>query len=139
VEKEFDDPARRDWDGIGWKLELWMQPRVQDTIVVTGKRAPEETTLQGDFIKRENLRVTWTHDWSDRVETALAGSFGRDTYEESINDREDDIYNASLTVNYAFRRWASVYAGYSYDYKDSKVDNLSYTDHTFTIGVDLSL
>jgi hypothetical protein len=139
IDKDFDDSTRKDWDGIGWSLELWMQPRVQDTIVVTGSRKPEETTLQGDFIKRETLKVDWTHNWSERVDTTLGGSIGRDTYEESINGREDDIYSASFTVNYAFRRWAEVYAGYIYDDKDSNADGLSYTDHTFKIGVDFSL
>lgn len=139
VDKEFDDPDRKDWDGIGWELELWMQPRDQDTIVIIGSRAPEETTLQGDFIKRETLKVDWTHNWSDRVDTVLGGSIGRDTYEQSFNDRVDDIYGASLRVNYTFRRWANVYTGYRYDNKDSSTDGLSYTDHTFMIGVDLSL
>ena len=68
----------------------------QDTIVVTGSRAPDETTLQGDFIKRETLTSTWTHNWSDRVDTSLGGTIGRDTYEGSLNDREDDIYNISF-------------------------------------------
>ena len=139
VEKSFDDSNRRDWDGIGWKLDLWMQPREQDTIVITGTRAPEETTLQGDFIKRENLTATWTHNWSDRIDTNLSGSVGRDTYQGSINDREDDIYNISLRTNYEFRRWAILYASYAWDDKSSNADNLSYTGQTVIFGVDLSL
>jgi predicted porin len=116
-----------------------MQPREQDTIVITGTRAPEETTLQGDFIKRETLTATWTHNWSDRVDTSLGGSVGRDTYEGSINDREDDIYNITLRSNYAFRRWMNVYASYAWDDKNSNADNLSYTGQTIIFGVDLSL
>ena len=139
TEKKFDDPNRRDWDGIGWMLDLWMQPREQDTIVITGSRAPDETTLQGDFIKRETLTATWTHNWSDRVDTSLSGSVGRDTYEGSVNDREDDIYNVTLTTNYEFRRWAIFYASYAWDDKNSNADNLSYTGQTVIFGVDLSL
>jgi polysaccharide biosynthesis protein VpsM len=139
VDKSFDDSARRDWDGLGWSLDLWMQPRPQDTISVTGKRAPEETTLQGDFIKRETLTASWKHDWSDRVYTRLSGTAGRDTYEQSLNDREDDIYNVKIKAGYEFRRWALVYTGYSWDDKDSSTNGLSYTDHTFIVGVDFSL
>jgi len=139
VDKSFDDSARRDWDGIGWSLQLWMQPREQDTIVISGKRAPDETTLQGDFIKRESLTVDWTHDWSDRVNTSLSGTYGRDTYEGSINDREDDIYNVTARVGYGFRRWANVFASYAWDDKNSNADNLSYTGQTIIFGVDLSL
>jgi len=139
IDKSFDSSERQDWDGIGWSLQLWMQPREQDTIVISGKRAPDETTLQGDFIKRESLTVDWTHDWSDRVYTNLSGTAGRDTYEGSLNDREDDIYNVTARVGYQFRRWASFYTSYAWDDKNSNADNLSYTGQTFTIGVDLSL
>jgi hypothetical protein len=139
VDKNFDNPQRTDWDGLGWSVQLQMQPREQDKIIVRSERAPEETTLQGDFIKRESLQVSWIHDWNDRVYTELATLLGRDTYEQSADDREDDIYNVSFRVGYEFRRWVIFYAGYSYDEKDSNVDNLSYTDNVFRIGVDLSL
>jgi hypothetical protein len=139
VEKKFDDPSRSDWDGIGWSLELWMRPREQDTIVVTGSRAPDETSLQGDFIKRETLTTTWTHNWSDRVDTDLSGTVTRETYEGSVNDREDYIYGATARASYNFRRWADMYVSYGYADKDSNADNLSYRQNTFIIGVDLSL
>ena len=139
VDKDFDASERKDWDGVGVSADLWMQPRDHDTIFVQAKREPEETTLQGDFIVREELLAEWTHDWSDRIYTKLSGSIGRDEYKESVNDREDDIYNVSLTFGYEFRRWAEIYAGYSYDDKDSNADDLSYSDNVFLLGVDLSL
>lgn len=139
VDKQFDSSQRKDWDGIGWTVELMMQPRERDSILVRSSRAPEETTLQGDFIKRENLEAVWTHDWSDRVFTDLGTLVGRDTYEQSFDDRQDDIYNVSLKVGYAFRRWAIFSAGYKYDEKDSNAENLSYTENSFNISVDLSL
>jgi hypothetical protein len=139
VDKDFDSSERKDWDGLGWSMSLAMQPREQDTIFVESSRRPEETTLQGDFIKRSKLTARWTHDWSDRVYTELRGLIGQDDYEQSINDREDDIYNISFRVGYEFRRWANIYAGYSYDDKDSNIDGLSYTDNVFMVGVDLSL
>ncbi|HEY6131938.1 MAG TPA: outer membrane beta-barrel protein [Halioglobus sp.] len=139
VDKAFDSPQRKDWDGIGWNVDLLMRPRDQDTVLVRSTREPQETTLQGNFIKRENLEATWTHDWSDRVFTTLGGLIGRDTYEESLNDRKDDIYNVTFRVGYEFRRWVNVYTGYSYDDRDSNAENLSYTDNVFNIGVELSL
>lgn len=139
VDKQFDNTQRKDWNGLGWSVDLVMQPREQDTILVRSIRAPEETSLQGDFIKRENIEVAWTHDWSDRVYSQLGVVLGRDTYEQSSDDRVDDIYNVSARVGYQFRRWANFYAGYSYDNKDSNVEDLSYTDNVFTVGMELSL
>ena len=139
TEKKFDDPNRRDWSGLSWSLSLVIQPRVQDTITVTGSRAPDETTLQGDFIKRETLTTAWTHDWSGRVNTDLSGAVTRETYENSISDREDYSYNVSAGVSYQFRRWASMFASYSYSDRDSSTENLSYGQNTVTIGVNLSL
>jgi hypothetical protein len=139
VDKNFDSSERQDWDGLGWELELFMHPREQDRVVVRSKRAPEETTLQGDFIKREDLEAVWTHDWNDRVYTQLGAVVGRDTYEQSFDDREDDIYNVSVRVGYEFRRWANFDTGYRYDDKDSNVHGLSHTDTVFNIGVELSL
>ena len=71
--------------------------------------------------------------------TQLGTVIGRDTYEQSADDRKDDIFNASIRVGYEFRRWANFYTGYSYDDKDSNVDQFSYTDDVFNIGVELSL
>jgi predicted porin len=139
VDKDFKDSERKDWDGLGWSVSLAMQPREQDTVFVESSRRPEETTLQGDFIKRTNLTARWTHDWSDRVYTELSALYGKDEYEQSINDREDDIYNISFRVGYEFRRWANIYAGYSYDDKDSNIDGLSYKDNIVMVGVEFSL
>lgn len=139
IDKDFKEPERKDWDGLGWSLELWMQPREQDTILVTSTRHPEETTLQGDFIKREVLTTTWTHQWSDRVYSELGGLIGQDSYEQSLDDREDDILRLSLKVGYEFRRWVNVYTGYAYDRKNSNAENLSYRDYVFNVGVELSL
>jgi hypothetical protein len=139
VDKNFDSSERQDWDGLGWSVDLLMQPREQDSIVVQSSRAPEETTLQGNFIKRSAISATWTHNWSDRVYTELGGLYGEDVYEQSINDRKENIANVSIQVGYLFRRWINIYAGYSYDDKGSNAPNLSYTDNTFRIGVDFSL
>lgn len=139
IDKDFDDSGREDWDGVGWSLELWMQPRVQDTVVLQTRRQPEETTREGNFINRWDVSAAWTHQWSDRVYTRLGALYGQDDYEQSFNNREDDIYNVSLRSGYQFRRWASFYASYSYDEKDSSANDLSYEDNTFILGVDLSL
>ncbi len=139
MDKEFKNSQRKNWDGLGWSLELWMQPREHDTILVQSSRKPEETTLEGNFVKREVFAATWTHDWTDRIYTELAGLYGHDTYEQAINDRKDDIYSATVRAGYEFRRWANFYASYSYDDKNSNIEDLSYTDNVFVIGVDLSL
>jgi hypothetical protein len=139
VDKNFDSSQRADWNGLGWSVDLLMQPRQQDSIVVQSSRAPEETTLQGDFIKRSAISTVWTHYWSDRVYTELGGLYGQDVYEQSIDDRKENIYNASIRVGYLFRRWVNIYAGYRYDDKGSNAPNLSYTDNVFNVGVDLSL
>ncbi|CAA0090485.1 Uncharacterised protein [Halioglobus japonicus] len=139
IDKEFKESGREDWDGLGWTLELLMQPREQDTILVTSTRHPEETTLQGNFIKRDVFTATWTHQWSDRVYSELGGLLGQDNYAQSFDNREDDIFNASLKVGYEFRRWVNVYTGYAYDRKNSNVENLSYRDYVFNVGVELSL
>ncbi|MEM9255713.1 MAG: outer membrane beta-barrel protein [Pseudomonadota bacterium] len=139
VDKSFASSEREDWDGVGIELALQMQPTEIDRVRINGRRSPEETSVQGDFIVREELSAEWVHDWSDRVYTTLDGSAGRDTFEGSFDDREDDIYSIGIEAGYAFRRWANFYIGYVYDEKDSNVDTLSYTDNTFRIGVDLSL
>lgn len=139
LKKTFDDSGRGDYTGLSWMLDLWVQLRERDLVVITGSREAQETNLQGDFIRSETLALDWTHDWSDRVYTKLSGSAGNDKFEGSQNEREDDIYNISLRLGYEFRRWANVYTSYHWDDKESNVDGLSYTDHTFIIGVDLSL
>jgi hypothetical protein len=139
TEKNFDSPERDDWDGITWTLSLLMRPTEIDTVSITGSKAPEETSLQGDFINRETLMASWTHSWSDRVNTDLSGTVSRERYEGSINDRDDYIYNVMPRANYEFRRWCIAYVSYAWNDKDSNADNLSYTENLFMIGVDFSL
>jgi polysaccharide biosynthesis protein VpsM len=85
------------------------------------------------------LTGTWTHEWSDRVYTELGTLLGQDTYEQSFDDRKDDIFNSSLKLGYEFRRWTNIYTSFSYDRKNSNVENLSYKDYVFVVGVELSL
>ena len=139
TQKKFEDSERDEWSGLTWTLSLLMQPTELDTVTITGQKAPEETSLQGDFINRESLTTTWDHSWSDRVDTSLSGTVARERYEQSIDDRDDYIYNVTARANYAFRRWVNTYVSYSYDNKDSNADNLSYEQNAFMIGVDLSL
>ena len=139
VDKDFEESGRRDWDGIGWSVSLALRPRDQDTVLLQTSRAPEETSLQGDFIKRSEALARWTHDWTDRVYSQVSVMYGQDEYEQSIDNRDDDVYNAAFKVGYAFRRWANVYVGYGYDEKDSSEDGLSYEDNIFMVGVELSL
>ena len=139
VDKSFESSERRDWDGIGWTVDLWMSPTENDTITIVGSRAPDETTLQGDFIKRETATATWDHIWSDRFNTSLSGTLTRETYEGSINDREDDVYGIKIQVNYQFRRWATFYTSYGWDEKDSNAENLSYNSNTVIFGARFSL
>ncbi|MEM1153347.1 MAG: outer membrane beta-barrel protein [Pseudomonadota bacterium] len=139
VDKDFNDAGRQDWDGIGWSLSLNMQPREQDTISITGERAPEETSLQGDFINKETLTIDWKHDWSDRFSTTLSLTGSREKYEGSFDDRDDDIYNVSATGDYYFRRWCTIYFVYNYNDRNSNVDTLSYSENVFMVGVDWSL
>ena len=103
-EKDFDDPARKNWDGIGWSLELDATPE-QDTIVITSSHAPEETSLQGDFINRETLKTDWTTAGPTGGLRCSAARPPAKSNEQSINDRKDYIYNISARANYAFRRW----------------------------------
>ncbi|NQX88257.1 MAG: outer membrane beta-barrel protein [Halioglobus sp.] len=139
VDKNFDTSERDNWDGLSWSVELIMQPRAQDTVVVTTQRIPQETTQEGNFVNTSNVRVTWTHHWSDRVYSMFGGYYARDKYEDSINNRDDDLYNGFVRGGYQFRRWANFFAEYRYDKKDSNVDSFSYEDNTVIFGVDLSL
>ncbi len=139
VDKSFENSERRDWDGIGWTVDLWMAPTEHDTITLVGSRAPDETNLQGDFIRRETATATWTHSWSDRFSTDLSGTYTREKYQGSINDREDDIYGVKVQVNYEFRRWLRFYTSYAWDDKDSNAENLSYTSQTVIFGANISL
>jgi hypothetical protein len=139
TQKNFDDSERDEWSGLTWTLSLLMQPTEHDTVTITGQKAPEETSLQGDFINRESLTTTWDHSWSDRVGTSLSGTVARERYEGSIDDRDDYLYNVTARVDYEFRRWVNTYMSYSYDDKDSNAEDLSYQQNVFMIGVDLSL
>ncbi|MEM9151917.1 MAG: outer membrane beta-barrel protein [Cyanobacteria bacterium P01_F01_bin.3] len=139
VDKDFNDPGRQDWDGIGWSLSLQIQPREQDIIKITGVRSPEETSLQGDFVNRETLTIDWEHLWSDRFSTTVSLTGSREKYEGSFDDRDDDIYNFVVRGDYTFRRWCVFFVEYNYNDRNSNADTLSYSENVFQVGANLSL
>ena len=137
--KDFDDSGREDSNGLAWMVDVQLQPRERTQVYIRGEQTPTETTLVGNFIDRRQVSLDVTQDVGGFTSLNLRGSVGKDTYEGSGGDREDDLINAGVRVNYTYWRRVPVYLEYNYEDKDSSQGGLSYTDNSIAIGFVLGL
>lgn len=134
-DKDFD--AGGSEDNTVWSVGISWSPRTYSTFNFTTSQETAETNGTGAAIEQRNYGVSWTHDWSDRLQSNISLSRGDDDY---IDDpRTDDRENYSISMNYDFRRWMNLGFGIDWDERDSSVDTSDYDGRVVYITVDLSL
>ncbi|MGH1485636.1 MAG: outer membrane beta-barrel protein [Cellvibrionaceae bacterium] len=139
-EREFDD-GTQDTDSDRWNVSLGWAPFSYSVFSLSATRSQDESSsqqgsLQGTFIDREDLTLSWTHDWTDRFSTSVSVS---DSNSDFVNDaREDDTTTYSFDVAYSFNRWLGIGLFVSELERDSTDDAIFDYDRT-QYGLSLSV
>jgi hypothetical protein len=137
--KDFDSALREEFSGFDWELGVTWQPVERSTIEFSTRSDTNETNGEGNFIQRRSYGAVWNHQWLDRVSSRASFAFIDDVYEGSTNNREDDITQLRLAVDYQFKRWMKIEVGYQYDERESTVESIDYDRNLFSIGVRVTL
>jgi len=137
LEKDFADPERGGFDGPTWVATIDWRPRTYSVFTLTGTRNTQEPNGGGDFVVREDLSLSWLHDWAARFGTTVDIGIGSDDYRPTT--RKDDLFywgvGARYTFNQHFRFGASVT---SYN-RDSVVEEFDYKQLIFLLSLEATL
>ena len=86
-----------------------------------------------------NYGVTWNHAWSSRLRSTALASFRTDDYKGAGITRSDDTTSLGIKVDYYFRRWLRLGAGYTHWDRNSNPPGFDYKRniYMFTVGATL--
>ena len=110
LKKDFNDPAISSYNGPTWVASVNWRPRTYSVFTLTGTRNTQEPDGGGDYVLRQDISLSWVHDWATRFGTTVDVGFGQDEYRPT--ERKDDLFywglGARYTFNQHFRLGASV-------------------------------
>ncbi|WP_417227611.1 outer membrane beta-barrel protein [Amphritea sp.] len=139
VKKDFKSSAREDFSGSSWEVGINWKPLTYSTFNLATSQSEKESSGTGDFIDSQTIRLSWTHDWNDQVQTIFSSGFTNDDYKGTTGGREDDITDASINLNYDIRRWLSIGMGYSHQNTDSNTVGIPFDRNIYLISITGSL
>lgn len=137
--KDFSDGDREDFSGSSWSGNIDWWPRSYSRVSFSTARYPEETTSTGDFVDTADWRVRWEHQWNKRIQSSVGALQRKENYEDSINGRDDDTVEYSLSVDYAIRRWLLVGIFYDHEKRDSNLEQFTFTREVAGLTLNMSL
>ncbi len=135
--KEFDSDLRKDTGGFTWETGTRWKPRTYSTVDITSIQRQDESDGIGDSIDVSEIEISWNHLWSSYFSSTVGFLYGEDSYDPTF--REDTRYRTGVKLNYDWRRWARISAGYQYEQRDSNVDIFDYDQNLFELRLDLTL
>jgi len=136
-EKDFDSALRNDTGDIAWESGIRWRPRTYSTVDFSTASRSEESNGIGDSIDVSEYKVSWKHAWREHISSNIYFLYGDDEYDPTI--REDTRFDAGINLDYKWRRWARISAGYRYEERDSNVNLFDYERNVFDLTLDLTL
>lgn len=136
--KDFADPTRENFSGLDWSVGVVWTPMTYSTLEVTAFTNTNETNGEGNFIDSDTFRMTWDHEWLERVSTTVRASYSVDKYTGGT-DREDDNVTIGASLNYQMQRYVLVQLGYDYDERESNRNEIDFDRNLLTLSVSITL
>ncbi|GBE00726.1 sporulation related domain protein [bacterium BMS3Bbin06] len=138
----------RENDGREFLFELQLDhkftPKTSLKLVAT--RKTNETNIStADYILSDGLRARYLQRFTAKISGSIGLSYNNDKYHGELTfggetrERDDDIYSASLALQYEFREWLKTDLGYLYSRRDSNFSEFDYSNNTFFIRITGSL
>ncbi len=137
LEKDFDDGLVQDFDGESWEVGVAFRPRTYSVIDLSSVRETNESDGFGDYVLYQDFELGWSHEWSNRFNTAVDFTVGSADHKGSA--RDDDFSGLGVSASYKFRPWLDIGAGYNYFDRDSNDSEYSYTRNLFLISLEAHL
>lgn len=139
--KRFDRTGET-YSGFSFSVrgEHRLTPKTQ--IGVEAYRRTTETRMVGtSYAVSTGANLSLSHMLTSRITSGIHLAYWNDAYrgtrEERLSDTfvREEIYQAGITLQYAFRRWLKARAGYTYTVKDSSESDFDYRTNTVFLGL----
>ncbi len=134
--KDYENPAREDWDGIIAEANVIWKYREPSEVRIYGGRANVESTFQGtNYFISTYGGAEVRHFLSERLILRVNGLGGVNDYPEDVTvgarsaERSDTFFEAGVSLRYQIRRWIAVEVGYRFLILDSNFDEFDYRDN----------
>lgn len=136
--KNFNASGRSDASDGDWEVGVKWKPRSYSEVDISSSRDLQETNGAGDFIRADNyITASWTYAWLPRVRTVVNAAYTRYSYDPS--PRHDDFTTAGARIEYDFRHWLTLSAGYDYERRNSNDNIFDYTRNVAEVTFNFSL
>ena len=135
INKDFYS-SRTDNDGFTWEVGVDWKPKTYSIVRLKTDQSFEETNGTGDAIDTMTFSLNWEHGWRPRIKSILDFIYTMEKYDP--DPREDNIFNAGARVDYEFRRWLNLSAGYRFQQRSSSTDVFEYDQNIFELTADFT-
>jgi hypothetical protein len=139
--KDYESPAREDWDGLVAEANVIWKYREPSEVRVFGGRANVESLFEGtNYYVSTYGGVEVRHFLSERLIVRARGLGGVNDYPRDVlqplqEDRSDTFFEAGVSLKYQMRRWLAFEIGYNYLVNNSNLDEFDYTDNRVKASV----
>ncbi|MCM2681440.1 outer membrane beta-barrel protein [Echinimonas agarilytica] len=137
--KEFDRPDIDSYDGFSWDLGVNWELKSYSVFTLSSSKRAMEPDLDGDVVDRESIRLRWTHDWNDKVNTELAGGYSNEDFEGTADNRVDKVTESYASIGYDYTNWLTLQMSWKYRNVDSNRDLISHDKNVILFSTIFSL
>jgi hypothetical protein len=121
--RRFDDPTLEGYDGAAWRASINWRPRTYSQFTLAATRNTQEPNGYGDYVLRQDVTLSWLHDWATRFGTTVDVGYGEDSYRP--DGREDELWYWGVGARYTFNshlRFGASVTGYDRTSQDPEFD-----------------
>ena len=97
----------------------------------------DEAVGFGNAVLARNIGANWQHEWTNQIRSTVHVRDG--TQDHLDTQRNDDVRDYGVRVDYSLKRWFDVYALFSNDERKSNFGNFTYEQNMFAVGIAASL
>ena len=136
--KDFDDPTQASYDGPSWAATLSWRPRTYSVLKLSATRNTQEPDGNGDFVLRQDVWLSWLHDWngSARIGTTIDLGYGEDDYRPG--DRSDDLFFWGIAARYTFNHHLRFGASVRGTNRDSQEAQFNYDRRVYLLTLEVT-
>lgn len=114
-----------------WEFAAVWAPRSYSRFEINTRSATRESLGIGSYIRSRDYMLSWTHNWSQRVESYLDLSIGTDTFKDS--GRSDERKVANVRLSYDLGQSLVMGLGYRFQDLQSNLGLVGYDKSVFYI------
>lgn len=141
-EKDFAASNRDNFYGTDWEVGIEWQPLTYSTVNFSTSADTNETNGEGSLIRGRNYRLSWTHQWLERLSSSLRYARENNEYivdDEDFSNRDDKLSIYAASLNYEARRWLSFSLFYRIEDRDSNREAINFDQSVVGVSAEVTL